>query len=349
MSEYSLWTEKLFKKIMNNPSKPTTQILLRLAILVLIWAIGAAIYTGDNLLLSYVQAIGIYEGLYLPGLIILYGSYGVQNSLNRIIPSFQPLLDMNEEEFKKFTLKVEGVIYAFAPCAIIGLIFAIFLSGVPAELSRLYMGGFSLRIAWNVASALFFDLLSGTGVWMFLGIWYLIFTVSRQKFRAELLDRAAEGFHELMKLTLYYALFYFITISIAVALPLLSSRSSSWGEVIFSPYLLFVLLGAASVIFPLFSIHDALVKLKGVRLGKLRAESDDLIQQLDQIRLSGGDSNQILVLMVGLQAVQLKERYVQAAHDWPVNMDFVGKLAGLIIMPTIVRIFIELFRGYLPL
>jgi hypothetical protein len=349
MSEYSMWTEKLFKKIMNKPIQPLTQILLRLTFLVLLWVIGAAIYAGEKLLPNYVQAIGIYEGLYIPGFIILCGSYGVQNALKRIMPSFQPLFDMNEGEFKKFTRKAERVIYAFTPCVIIALLFAIFLSGVPGELSRLYMGGFSLRVIWNLISALFFDLLSGTGVWMFLGIWYLIFTVSRQKFRAELLNRAVEEFHELMKLTLYYALFYFITISIAVALPLLSSRSSSWGEVIFSPYLLFVIIGAASVVFPLYSIHDALVKLKKVRLDKLRAESDNLLQQLEHIRADGTDSNQILVLMLGLQAVQVKERYVVAAQEWPVNIDFVGKLAGLIIMPTIVRIFIELFRGYLPL
>ncbi len=30
-------------------------------------------------------------------------------------------------------------------------------------------------------------------------------------------------------------------------------------------------------------------------------------------------------------------------------MDFVGKLAGLIIMPTIIRVFVELFRRILPL
>ncbi len=184
---------------------------------------------------------------------------------------------------------------------------------------------------------------------MFLGIFYLIVTVSRQKLRPELLDRAGEGFHELMRLILNYALFYFITISIAVAMPLIKDSSVFWTEVVFSPYLLFVIIGAAIVVLPLYSIHDALVKLKGVRMERLRIESDNLLQQLEKAKAVGSEVNQVLVIMAGLQAVQLKEKYVQTAQEWPVNMDFIGKLAGLIILPTIVRIFIELFREYLPL
>jgi hypothetical protein len=207
----------------------------------------------------------------------------------------------------------------------------------------------SIRGVWNITTALFFDLLSGTGIWMFLAIWYLILDVSRQRFRPELLERLGESLRELMKLTLYYALFYFLAVSIAVALPLLNTGNSSWVEVIFSPYLIFVAIGAASVVFPLYSIHNAIIRLKNERLGTIRAESQNLMKKLDLIDPNDPKTGQILGVIAGLQATQVKEKYIQSIPEWPVNVDFIGKLAGLIIMPTIVRIFIEFFRGYLPL
>jgi hypothetical protein len=347
LPERMLWTEKIFAATLSRFNKLYSQILIRFSFLLILWLIGAVIYASDGLLVPYVSSIGVYEGLYLPGLIILLGSYGVQRSLEKIIISFTPLLDLDDAGFRDFRKRVENVVYSFYPCLMLGLVFAIFLSGVSVSVANLMAEGLKPRFIWELFTAVFFDLLSGTGVWMFLGIWYTIFEASHQKFHVDLLDRVSESFRLLMQLTLYYAVFYFITVSVAVGLPMLSTGSSSWMEVVISSYLAFVAFGVASVVFPLYNIHTALVKLKAAKLAEIRFESNALIRRLEEAK--GDDLAGTLSIMAGLQAVQVKENYIMSAPEWPVNMDFLGKLAGLVILPTVVRVFIELFRSYLPI
>ena len=73
------------------------------------------------------------------------------------------------------------------------------------------------------------------------------------------------------------------------------------------------------------------------KLSKISEESERLLQQLDEA-LAKQVSDQTITIMARLFSLQIKERHVKAAQEWPVDMSFLSKLMVLGLIPIISRI-----------
>ena len=107
-------------------------------------------------------------------------------------------------------------------------------------------------------------------------------------------------------------------------------------------------IGVLGILAPLYNIHRALVKLKRQELAEIDDESQKLLQQLDEVldeQHAGRSSEQTIAIMARLFSLQVKERRVDEAQEWPFNLTFVSQLAGLASMPAVARILMEVLKG----
>ena len=341
-----IWIEALFARIPVNMRKRKDQILLRLFFMFLLWLIGLVTFALNGLGAEYVSNVGLYLAFFGSGFIILFGSYMVQNSLAEVVISLRPLLRLDDSAFKKFFEKMELYSYSFAPVLLIGLFFTVFVPGNRISLEQL--GGVfeSLHVAWFVAIMFFLNLLSATGIWMGVSIWLTIFLISRQSLQVELSSKTAKEFRGLANLALGFAAFYFLAIAIGVIIPLSSRPIVSLVDVITSPLLVYIVIGVLGVLLPFYNIHLALVSLKRRELLKIDEEYELMETRLstaqkEQMQKSSGES---LALMHSLSSLQIRERRVKAAREWPIDMGFVSKLLGLILAPAVARILPEILN-----
>ena len=85
----------------------------------------------------------------------------------------------------------------------------------------------------------------------------------------------------------------------------------------------------------------ALLKMKKQELSKISKESEQLLQQLDEIlakQPSRQFSEQTIAIMARLFSLQIKESHVKAAQEWPIDISFLSKLMILGLIPIISRI-----------
>jgi len=154
-------------------------------------------------------------------------------------------------------------------------------------------------------------------------------------------------FRGLTVLTLYFSSFYFLTISIGIIIDLVGSPAMSPSEIIFSPGVVFIAIGVISVLFPFYNIHRALLGLKQQELRKIEQELVWLRHKLDEVlgnEPSQQSSSQTLATIGRIFSLQMKERSVRAAPEWPIDMNFLSRFAGLVFIPAIVRILVEVFN-----
>lgn len=136
---------------------------------------------------------------------------------------------------------------------------------------------------------------------------------------------------------LWFSMFYFLGVSIGNISFLASASALSLTEIVVSPYLLFIAIGVVGILFPFYNIHMALLKMKKQELSKISEESERLLQQLDEA-LAKQVSDQTITVMARLFSLQIKERHVKAAQEWPIDMSFLSKLMVLGLIPIISRI-----------
>lgn len=324
------------------------QMLARFCFLFSVWLTGFVAYALNGLMISYITNLSIYQTLFGTGFIILFGSYMVQRSLEDLIPNVRPMLRLDDSSFRKFSERVKRYSYSFLPCVFIALGF-VFLSGAPNEFQQALAEGFKLHIIWNLSFIFFSSLLGATGLWMFMSIWLTIFLTSRQPLNVKLSPKTIEKFRDLSMLALWFSLFYFLAIAIGIVTLSAVVPAFSLLEIVISPLLFFIAIGIIGILFPFYNIHKALFKLKKQELLRIEEESEKLLQQLDEVlakQPTRQTNNKTVTIMARLFSLQVKERHVKAAQEWPIDLGFLSKLIVLVLIPVIVRVSIEIFSRY---
>ena len=319
------------------------QMLARFIFLFSVWLTGLLPYAYDGLLASYILNIRIFQILG-QAFIILFGSYMVQRTLHELIPKFREMLKLDDLLFLRFSDKVERYSYSFMPCLFIALGFIFLASDVPNQFQQVLSEGFKAHVIWTLSFNCFFYLLVGTAFWMFASIWLTIFLISRQPLNVDLSPKTTEKFRELSMLALWFSLFYFLAISISMVIPY---TPLSLYKIIMSPYVFFIAIGITGILLPFYNIHLALLKMKKQELERIEEESTRLLRQLDDLFVrqpTSQRSDQTIAKMAHLFSLQIKERRMKAAKEWPIDVGFLSKLVGLAIAA---RVIIDIFTRYL--
>jgi hypothetical protein len=251
------------------------------------------------------------------------------------------MLNLDDKEFQKFSDGLRLVIYSFVPCFLMALVLAIF-TGVFHHFMQAFIEGFSLHIIWNLFLNSFSLLLTATAMWMFAAIWLTIFNISRQPLDVTFSSETLARFRELSLLALWFAFFYFVGVSIGNISFFAGAQSFSVSEIFLSPYLFFIAVGVAGILFPFYNIHMVLLKMKQQELSRISAESELLLQQLDEAlnkqKTDQPVDNKIELIHYRLFGLQIKEKRAKAAKEWPVDMTFISKLLALVLIPILSRI-----------
>jgi uncharacterized protein YacL len=340
------WTEMLFSRFPISKESIWQQMLTRVGVLFGIWISGLLIHALDGLTTNYIERLTAYVPYFFTFFLILLGSYFVQTKLGQIIQDFRPMIKLGDKEFQKFSATLKHLIYSFFPCFLIAAVLA-FFAGVPSQFQHALAEGWSLHIIWNFLFNAFALLLTATAIWMFASIWLAIFAISRQPLGVKLSSETLAGFRELSLLALWFSLFYFIGISIGNISQFVDAQSSSIIEIFLSPYLIFIVLGAAGILLPFYNIHMVLWKMKQQELERIFEETETLVQQLDEALKNQTASQQIdgriEILHYRLFSLQIREKHARAAREWPIDVSFVSKLLVLVLIPIVSRILVMLF------
>jgi len=344
-----LWTELLFSYFPIDKKIFWQQMLARFCLLFSLWLAGLLAYTLDGLMTSYILDLSFYQMFFGTSFLILFGSYMIQRELNNVIQNVRPMLKLDDPLFRRFSERVERYSYSFLPCLFIAIGFVVLLSDAPNEFQQVLAEGFKLHIIWYLSAGFFGFLLIGTGIWMVVSIWLTIFLISRQPLNVELSPETIEKFRGLSMLALWFSLLYLLGVSIANALFLASAPALSVLEIVVSPFFFLIAIGIISVLFPFYNIHNALLKLKKQELSRIEEESEQLLQQLDEVLAKQPTrqiSDQTTAIMARLFSLQFKERHVKAAQEWPIDIGFLTKLIAVGLIPIIARIAAQIFTRY---
>ena len=342
------WIELLFSKLPIERENRGDQILVRLAFLFSIWFAGLLVYALDGMTTEYVSDVQIYMNLFGSGLIVLFGSYMFQRSLGNIVSSFRSLLKLDDSSFKEFSDRVERYSYSFVPCILIALPLMVFSSGGLSELQAAFFGG--LHAIWNLLVVFFLNLLMAPGLWIGVSIWLTIFLISQQPLQVKPSPNTIEEFRGLTMLALWFSLFYFLALSIAIVMSLARQPAVSLLDIFVSPLIVFIAIGVIIVLSPFYNIHKALLLLKKRELLKIEEEFEQLQLQLDRALAKpvSQSSDQITAIMGRISSLQIKERRIKSAQEWPIDISFLSKLLGIVLVPAIIRLLIEILnRQYL--
>ena len=117
-------------------------------------------------------------------------------------------------------------------------------------------------------------------------------------------------------------------------------------DIIISPLSLFIVIGIISILFPFYNIHRTLVMLKKQQLSKIEEQYPLLRQKLDMVADEPSfESNETVVtIMARVMSLQLKEKTVRSAPEWPMDIEFLSKLLTVVLIPAIARIDIEILN-----
>jgi hypothetical protein len=334
-----LWTELLFSYFPIDKQLFWQQMLARFFLLFALWLSGLLAHALDGLITVYISELNVYLS-FGTLFMILFGSHYVQRTLSKIIQNFRPMLKLDDLQFQKFSERLKRISYSFLPCLFIAIGFGVW-AGAPNQLQQALTEGFKLHVVWNLSVNFFGWLLGATVIWMFVSIWLTIFLISQQPLNVKLSPETIMRFRELSMFALWFSLFYFLGVSIGNIPFLASAPALSLLEIVVSPYLFFIAIGIVGILFPFHNIHMALLKMKKQELSKISEESEQLLQQLDEIlakQPSRQFSEQTIAIMARLFSLQIKESHVKAAQEWPINISFLSKLMILGLIPIISRI-----------
>lgn len=168
--------------------------------------------------------------------------------------------------------------------------------------------------------------------------------MSRQLLNVELSPTIIEKFRDLSMLALWFSVGYFIALSFDILSFLIGVATISFVDFIISPYLFFIAIGFIGILLPFFNIHSTLLILKKRELLKIIIETENLTKQLEYILRKESfiqQSDQTMGIMARLFSLQIKERRVMEAQEWPIDLSFISKLGGLVLMPIIIKVFVD--------
>ncbi len=334
-----LWTERVISYLPIDKNVFWQQMVARFGVLFAVWLTGLGAYALDNLLPSYVFNVNLYLMLFGTSFIIFFGSYMVPRSLDDLVQKIRPMLQLDDRHFQQLSERLEQYTYSFLPCFLIALGFVVVLGSL-TDFQHTLTEGFQIHAVWTLSVTFFMYLMVATGIWMFVSIWITIFLISRQPLNVTLSAETLDNFRALSMVALWFSLFYFLAISIGNASLLVGDPASSLLDIAVSPYLFFIAIGIIGILFPFYNIHVALRKLKEQELSKIAEESEMLLQQLD-VALTTSPPNQsdrTIALLARLFSLQVKEKRVQIAQEWPIDVSFISKLVVMGLIPIISRV-----------
>jgi hypothetical protein len=342
-----IWTEWIFDNLPLPKANAWKQMTYRIASLIFTWAIGFVIYSLDGKGEVYISNMTFAMNYIGTGTIVLYGSYMIQNSLPSVIKSFRPILKSDENEFNVLSNRITRLSYSFIPCLLIALIFMITFSA--DGISGFMWRSFELSLIWDYLFGFIFYLLSATGIWMGVSIWMTIFIISRQPLNIVFSTASIEKFKGLTMLALWFSLFYFLALSVGIAVSFIGASAVTVFELFFSPLLIFIIIGLVSVFFPFYNIHLTLLRMKKDELIRIEGEFSTLHGKLELMNneLFNENSEIDSTFLVGkILSLQLRERMVRNTPDWPIDIGFVSRLLTLVLIPALVRVSVELFNRF---
>ena len=301
--------------------------------LFVIWSSGLLAHAFDGMLTSFVSNLPLHAAFFGNGIIILYGTKGIRSFLEWLPKWARPILKLDKAEFNKFLEKGERWVSSFFPI----FLFALAITSINFfAMSQAVVEGLTLHSAWNLAFSFFFYLIIGTGVWIILSLWLIIFRVSRQPLNLQLSPQPSKTFRPLAIPSLYAAICFFLAISIG---PFFYPPTSIAD---FAIYGLFIMFGASAFLIPFYNIHLVLIRLKKHELQNIDEETNVLMKELNEALTEHRNSKNITTITARLLALQIKEKNVTKAEEWPVNTSYFSILSGTILM-ALGRIIVELF------
>ncbi len=357
-----IWIERFFDWLPIS-KKLKVQISVRLFFLFAVWLTGLAAFALDDQAIQYTSNV-LWIPLFGSYLLILAGTFLLQNSLGDTVLSVRPLLNMDDSKFKKFLGRIEWYSYSVIPYLLLTLfLFARPLSGDFTIVSRLLFEGGFVGI-WSICFGFFSSLLSATGIWICVSICLTTYLISRQPIRVELSPETMKKFRGLTVLSLQFAAIYFLAVSFGVVFPL-SQPIHSLIDVIMSPILPFTAVGLVGVLLPFYNIHRTLLSLKRKELSKIQSEFEHLETTLDGIltktddqlsdQSTGARARHIVgpersletlittgAITLRIFNLQVRERRIRAAQEWPIDIGFISKLLGLGLAPVAAKIIQEI-------
>lgn len=351
-----IWIERFFN-LLPISRKFKVQILARLSFLFAVWLTGLAAFALDGQAVQYTSNL-LWIPLFGSYLLILMGTFVIQNSLSDTILSVRPLLNMDDSKFKTLLRRIEWYSFSVIPYLLLTLfLFARPLSGEGVTIiSRMLFEARALGV-WSVCFAVFSNLLSATGIWICVSIWLTTYLISRQPIQVELSSETIKKFRGLTVLGLQFAAIYFLGVSFGVIFPL-SQPIHSLLDVIMSPILPFTVIGLIGVLIPFYNIHRTLLSLKKKELSRIQSEFERLETTLDGIltkpddqlsdQPNGAHAHSLETLMTAgvitlrIFNLQSRERRLKAVQEWPIDLGFISKLLGLGLAPVAAKIVQEI-------
>ena len=357
MSEKTIWIERFFN-LLPIPKKFKVQILARLSFLFAVWLTGLAAFALDGQAVQYTSNL-LWIPVFGSYLLILMGTFIIQNSLSDTILSVRPLLNMDDFKFKTLLRRIEWYSFSVIPYLLLTLF--LFARPLPGEgvtiVLRMLFEARALGV-WSVCFAVFSSLLSATGIWICVSIWLTTYMISRQSIQVELSSETINKFRGLAVLGLQFAAIYFVGVSFGVIFPLPPIHSLS--DVILSPIIPFTVTGLIGVLIPFYNIHRTLLSLKRKELSKIQSEFEHLETTLDGIFTKPDDqlsdqstgararehSLETLItagtITLRIFNLQVREKRIRAVQEWPIDMGFISKLLGLGLTPAAAKIIQEI-------
>jgi MFS family permease len=334
-----LWTESLFSFLPIKKEVAWQQILVRIGFLIVLWLTGLLTHAIDGMLMVYLLNVNVYLSLFGTSFIILFGSYYVQRTQKDVVQNFRPMLKLDDLHFQRFFQRLKRFSYSILPILFIAICYVVL--GGPDQFREILIEGFKLHAIWSLSVTIFGILLAATAIWMFVSIWLTIFLISRQPLNVKLSSETVARFRELSMFALFFSLFYFLGVSIGNIPFLTSTPTLSLQDIIISPYLFFIVVGIIGIIFPFHNIHATLLKMKQQELSKIMDESQQLLHQLDAALNEPPSkqlNNQTITIMARLLSLQVREKHVRAAQEWPIDTSFLSKLIVLGLIPIVSRL-----------
>ena len=301
------------------------------------WVSGLVAYAFDGRIYSYVNNLIIYAILFGNGIIILYGVRGIRSFLEWLPGWARPIMRLNEAEFEKFFEGGERI-----ACSILPPLVWVAVTAYLSPSSLLTTGMFSVHRAWDIAFYLYYNLLTGTGIWIIASLCILILRISRQPLDIQLSPQMAETFRPLALANLYGAVFVFLSLVI------IQSFYMPKSIIEIAVYGFIIALCALAFLVPFYNIHIILAKLKRQELKRINEEMTELLRELEETLALKNTKNfrdRVAIINARLLALPLKEKMIRDTGEWPVKISFFTALTSLVGV-TFLRFILDIVLRY---
>ncbi len=266
---------------------------------------------------------------FVQGIIILYAVHGFRSFLEWLPTWACQILRLDEHEFQRSFEKVEWWALSFIPPLIWAIATILTFSYISGSLFSEISTAHS---AWNLAASFFSNLLAGTGVWIIISLWLLIFWVSRQPLNLQLSRETSKIFRPLASPSLYASASVFLLMFIVQ----LFYPPASVPELLINRFV--ILLGVLAFLVPFYNIHLVLVGMKRDELSNIDKQTNELITELNNAATgiaTQDTKDRIATIMARLLATRIKGETVKEAQEWPVELGFLSAIGGMVVMSVV--------------